>query len=51
MTPCPVFECGARMVPLVSYDAYVCLGRVGHVFTGLQLHRGDTRRPKLEVRP
>lgn len=46
---CPVYECGARVVRLVSYDAVVCLGPVGHVLTGQQLHHGG-HRPVLEVR-
>lgn len=48
MKVCPVFECGARVVLLVSYDAQVCLGPVGHVLTGQQVRHGD-HRPIVEV--
>lgn len=46
--PCPVYECGARVVQLVTLDAQVCLGPVGHVLSGQQLAHGD-HRPVLEV--
>lgn len=50
MKPCPVFECGARLVQLVSIDAHVCLGPVGHVFTGYDLARVAAPTPILELR-
>lgn len=43
-----MFECGARVVQLMSVDAQVCLGPVGHVLTGQQAAAGDDR-PVLEV--